>query len=602
MTRGYLSILDKEDSILRESQAWSGFAFLVGFLIVFRTSQAYNRFWDGCTATHQMRAEWFDACAALVSFCQHSSVDKDIIEDFKQTLIRLFSMLHAAALAELEEKNPDTSDPVCAAFEFDLIDAEAIDETSLKAIKESDAKVELIFAWIQLLIVENINTGVLSIAPPILSRAFQEIANGMVAFHDAIKIAYIPFPFPYAQTCDCLLVLHWLVIPLVTTQWVTYPHWAAIFVFIQVFILWSLNFIAVEIENPFGRDMNDIDANHMQEEMNKHLILLLKSDTLRIPHLADRTRVDTRRTKSFIKVWSELGVSSNHSDDFPPDGRIETSWVSCCLYRLRIRRRPKPIGPPRRQWSFESRGSIGSDGSDERSVYESQSIRYTTSMNSTTEETSVRIDRTMSDGSHPGSDNDRFLAFKRADVRKRTISFHDPGDNVSVEAAREMGLRLQATPNSNSDSQEALTLHGKWEAVKRPLEDAENDARIVASQSDRPEEHSHTAKVSWEVHHISQGAAEAQRIGRVIDEQQHCRARALRERPGSHVELAGSSLDHSSQGSVSTAEEQRALREELDYSPLDEAVAEERLNELNCSERLGAVLPRLSPPDRKSVV
>jgi len=35
---------------------------------------------------------------------------------------------------------------------------------------------------------------------------------------------------------------------------------AFIFVALQVFILWALNFIAIEIENPFGTDANDIDG------------------------------------------------------------------------------------------------------------------------------------------------------------------------------------------------------------------------------------------------------------------------------------------------------------------------------------------------------
>lgn len=55
--KGYIVFLEDEHSVVKNSQAWSGFGFLVGFLVVFRTSQAYSRFWDGCTATHQMRAE-----------------------------------------------------------------------------------------------------------------------------------------------------------------------------------------------------------------------------------------------------------------------------------------------------------------------------------------------------------------------------------------------------------------------------------------------------------------------------------------------------------------------------------------------------------------
>merc|ERR1712113_721717 len=154
-----------------------------------------------------------------------------------------------------------------------------------RTVKRSASRVELVFAWIQLLIVENISNGVLAIPAPILSRAFQEIASGMVAFHDAIKISYVPFPFPYAQSCDCLLILHLLAAPFVISQWVTSPVWAFIFVFIQVFILWSLNFIAVEIENPYGTDANDLDGCRMQQEMNHQLLILLDPSTVRTPKL-----------------------------------------------------------------------------------------------------------------------------------------------------------------------------------------------------------------------------------------------------------------------------------------------------------------------------
>merc|ERR1719208_407466 len=98
-----------------------------------------------------------------------------------------------------------------------------MDAASLEAIQLCNSKVELIYQWIQQLIVENIGAGVLSIPPPILSRSFQEIANGMAAFHEAVKISSIPFPFPYAQCCDCLLILHWLVSPFICTPWDTPP-------------------------------------------------------------------------------------------------------------------------------------------------------------------------------------------------------------------------------------------------------------------------------------------------------------------------------------------------------------------------------------------
>mmetsp|Transcript_28146 Transcript_28146/g.51148 ORF Transcript_28146/g.51148 Transcript_28146/m.51148 type:complete len:588 (-) Transcript_28146:154-1917(-) len=309
----YLPYLAGEDAIMNESTAWRSFSFLVGFLVVFRTSQAYSRFWDGCTFTHQMRAEWFIACSSIIAFCKHSRASTNRIQSFQECIVRLFSMLHAVALAEIEDVNADCAIEEIQAFRYELIDAEAIDPISLETIKESDSKVELVFHWIQQLIVENIESDVLSLPAPILTRCFQKLTDGMVHFHDSIKISNIPFPFPYAQTCDCLLVLHWMMTPIVVATSASQPVWSGIFSFFSVFILWALNAIAVEIENPFGMDANDIDTSAMQLELNKHLILLLDKKAQRTPFLAkdvrdSKTRRDDRRNSTFIDAWRALSM------------------------------------------------------------------------------------------------------------------------------------------------------------------------------------------------------------------------------------------------------------------------------------------------------
>merc|ERR1712178_494036 len=101
----------------------------------------------------------------------------------------------------------------------------------------------------------------------------------------AQKIRSVQFPFPYAQTCDILLLFHFVLVPFVTTQWVESEVWGGVFVFLQVFILWSLNFIAVEIENPFGNDANDLDGEKMQQEFNGQLLMLLSVGAQREPRL-----------------------------------------------------------------------------------------------------------------------------------------------------------------------------------------------------------------------------------------------------------------------------------------------------------------------------
>lgn len=332
---GLLPSLESADSIVLNSAAWSGFSFFVGFLVVFRTSESYKRFWEGCTSTHQMRAEWFDACSALVAFCKISPASPARVREFQNKVVRLFSMLHALALADVEDSGEDIDK--IEAFNYELVDVGGIDEESLATLRDSACKVELIYQWIQQIIVEEIHSGLLNIPPPILSRSFQELANGMVAFHEAIKISFIPFPFPYAQTCDILLSLHLMVIPFVVSQWTTTPFFAALFSFIQVLTLWSLNFIAVEIENPFGTDDNDIDCRSMQLELNQQLQMIIKPSTLRSPQLS-HDAVDLAwgncPRASFMATWqgidphAEVSRSGRKTGFFGSEGGDSPKRVS----------------------------------------------------------------------------------------------------------------------------------------------------------------------------------------------------------------------------------------------------------------------------------
>lgn len=335
---GYLPLLDDTSSMMKDTSAWVGFSTLVGFLIVFRTSQAYSRFCDGCQSVHKMRAEWFDAASALIAFCRHSRADAREIERFKHTIIRLFSMLHAACLADIEEggkrrelarvkgKSGECELELVTvgqtmAYTYDLLDVHSIDVASQDVLKATKSKSKVIFTWIQMVIVEHIDTGVLSIPAPILSRVFQELANGMVYTYDAMKISEIPFPFPYAQTCDCLLCIHWLVIPFVVSHWVVSPIWAGIFAFTQVFTFWALNFIAVEIDNPFGTDPNDLDSRGMQKEMNSCLLLLVDPNTTKTPELVcddSELMMNLRsltRKSTFAEVWSDEAMKQFVDND-----------------------------------------------------------------------------------------------------------------------------------------------------------------------------------------------------------------------------------------------------------------------------------------------
>merc|ERR1719230_2165228 len=94
-----------------------------------------------------------------------------------------------------------------------MIEPFGIDPVSLEFLTHSSDKVEVILQWIQRSTVLHMSTGVLPIAPPILSRAFQEVSRGIVNLQNARKIADFPFPFPYAQVSMVMLLVHWASTP-----------------------------------------------------------------------------------------------------------------------------------------------------------------------------------------------------------------------------------------------------------------------------------------------------------------------------------------------------------------------------------------------------
>eukprot|EP00931_Biecheleriopsis_adriatica_P055563 TRINITY_DN32888_c0_g1_i1.p1 TRINITY_DN32888_c0_g1~~TRINITY_DN32888_c0_g1_i1.p1 ORF type:complete len:375 (+),score=89.91 TRINITY_DN32888_c0_g1_i1:82-1206(+) len=287
--QGLVDWLIWEDSVLTKSAAYGGFSFLVGFIIVFRTDRAYGRFWEAITATTKMRGEWYACTAQFFAFCQAAKAERAVVLQFQSLLIRLFSLLHAAAWSEVQGPGPLVTEEV-----MQVLDASGLDDESIRAVLRSHHPVPMIFEWIQQVAVDHIKKGVMTIAPPILSRPFANAAEGMVFFHQATLICMVPFPFPYAQTCEFLLLMHFLISPLVTCMWVDTIYACAGFSFVQCFPLFALNYIATDIENPFGHDQNDLDGYGMHNEFNQQLLMLLQLEQKKTPHLSSDAIRDPR--------------------------------------------------------------------------------------------------------------------------------------------------------------------------------------------------------------------------------------------------------------------------------------------------------------------
>jgi hypothetical protein len=169
---------------------------------------------------------------------------------------------------------------------FQFFNTDGLDKDSLRFLSGKNDKhqrCEIIAQWIQRHIINASRSGIIDVPPPILTRCFQELSQGLVHIINARIMTGIPFPFPYAQMLALLLVIHWMVTPLFCALILKSAVWSSLLTFLCTLAFWGTNYIAAEIESPFGEDANDLPLFALQKDMNASLWVLLHSTSQRVP-------------------------------------------------------------------------------------------------------------------------------------------------------------------------------------------------------------------------------------------------------------------------------------------------------------------------------
>jgi putative membrane protein len=275
----------------------AGFTSVLFFVLYFRSNIAYDRWWEGGTLLQKTRGEWFNAYSSLIAFSATDPAREGEVEEFHHLLARLMSLLFCCGLQQVSP-NKETG--------FEIIDTSGIEAKSLQFLNESSDKVEVILQWIQRSTVLHMQTGVLPVAPPVLSRAFQEVSLGIVNLQNARKIADFPFPFPFAQTSMVMLLIHWAATPLLCAHLLDDAFVCALVAFGVIFFIWCINYIALQLEQPFGTDSNDLPMAQMQRDWNKSIGTLLAKRAQR-PPLFEFDRTTHRR----LEVAMSDGTAAN---------------------------------------------------------------------------------------------------------------------------------------------------------------------------------------------------------------------------------------------------------------------------------------------------
>lgn len=233
---------------------------VLGLLLVFRTNTAYERFWEG-------RRLWGTLTNTVRNLARQMWViilEKDLQDqDEKQAAMRL--LVAFAVAMKLKLRN------------------EAIETHELRSLLSSarystlkmmnNPPLEIAF-WISRYLQEQFHRDRLGIYQ---LNAMQELVNVMVdCLGGCERILKTPIPLAYSIHLKQLLLLYCLFLPF---QLVADLGWATGFVTALIsFTLFGIEEIGVEIENPFGRDANDLPLDTICQTMLINLEDLMSLD------------------------------------------------------------------------------------------------------------------------------------------------------------------------------------------------------------------------------------------------------------------------------------------------------------------------------------
>ena len=174
-------------------------------------------------------------------------------------------LLSAFSLTEADDKWR----ACCAATPLAVVGG--VDGAELAALQRLDCdRAYLVMSWIHALVVARAEeTEGLRVPPPVLSRVYQTLSDGMLGFNQADKLAKTPFPMPYAQMLTVLLLVFNVTLPVMIAGNVNALWLAIVMNVVSVVAYQGLNETARELEDPFKpTHANDLGLPQLQAMFN----------------------------------------------------------------------------------------------------------------------------------------------------------------------------------------------------------------------------------------------------------------------------------------------------------------------------------------------
>lgn len=242
---------------LHEGEGYHGFhstismhsllGIVLGLFLVFRTNSAYDRWWEG-------RKMWGGIVNSTrnLALKLNAYINKEQVEDRKW----FASMIPNFVIAVKEHLR--------AGVIFSQLDLTSEQKERIKKYKHRPNKISaLLYEKVNSLYMDKKLTG------DQLVNVDKELKDLIDLMGACERIKNTPIPYSYTMYIKQFIFIYILTLPfgfVTTSGYMTVP-----IVVLISFVLLSVELIAEEIEDPFGRDVNDLPTDELSEKIKENV-------------------------------------------------------------------------------------------------------------------------------------------------------------------------------------------------------------------------------------------------------------------------------------------------------------------------------------------
>jgi putative membrane protein len=220
-------------------------AFVLGLFLVFRTNTAYDRWWEG-------RKMW----GSLVNNSRNMAfkVNAFVKDGNTRTFFRTAIPWYARTIKEHLRQGITSEDQ--REMEDDVKGMSEFAHKPNALVKEMYERVNLLYT----------NGGITGDQLFLLDKELKSLSDILGACE---RIRNTPIPYSYSMYLKKFIFLYTVTLPFGFVG--TFGYWTIPVVMIIFYILVSIELIAEEIEDPFGRDDNDLPTDVLCDKIRDNV-------------------------------------------------------------------------------------------------------------------------------------------------------------------------------------------------------------------------------------------------------------------------------------------------------------------------------------------